>query len=411
MSRTPGALVGHRPSREQERGTALILAMIFTIVAAGIVFTGALIERGSREKTNTEFRVHGQAVQFARAGLTEAISWFRRQRAQPVLRFEPIVDLTAEPPIIDTQEVEVGIVREFRVRGRTWGRYEVWKEWTEDPVAERQAWRTQMAAHDVSMARRAGNAGTSWRVRSIGYVFEREDETLGYDTAPNRVIATEVVEAEILRRKLAPPGNAAVALPRGDWCTLTTNGRIEGTTAGVGAYYTRNTGTVRVSGGAISGTPAQATSTTTVDLSPENIFGATYHDLRSSADLVVSDITEFPRNLAENATVVVDTGGPVVFDRDHPLRGRGLVFVNGDCTILAGSNSVFNGLLYVRGNFVMNAPAEIEGAVVSTGRVTVSGSGDRATIRYGDAVLNALRQDVGQYRYLGAFRRMHAQNN
>jgi hypothetical protein len=396
--------------REGERGAALVLAMIFVIISTGIVLTGAMIERGNAEKTNTEFRVGAQAVQFARAGLTEAISWFRRQNTQPVLAFEPIVDMEASPPVIDTQETEVGIVREFRVRGRTWGRYEVWKRWDADPIEERRDWREQMRAHDVSMERRAGNAGTSWRIRSIGYVFEREDESLPFDQAPNSVIAMEVVEAEILRRKLAPPGNAAVAANRGDWITMTTNGRIEGTTRGVGAYYPRNTGSIRNTGGNISGNPATSTSTTALDLTPENIFGATFIDLRASADLVVTDIADFPRTLAENATIIVDTGGAVTFDRDHPLRGRGLVYVRGDCTILAGSNSVFNGLLYVAGNFTMNAPAEIEGCVISTGRVTVNGSGDRSTIRYGDAVLNALRQDVGQYRYLGAFRRMHARN-
>ncbi len=396
--------------RDGERGTALILALVFVIVSAGIVLTGAMLERGNADRTNTQFRVGAQAVQFARAGLTESISWFRRQNTQPVLAFEPIVDMTAVPPIIDTQELEVGIVREFRVRGRTWGRYEVWKRWDTDPDEERLAWRNQMRAHDVSMERRAGSSGTSWRLRSIGYVFEREDESLPFNQAPNNVVAMEVVEAEILRRKLQPPGNAAIALNRADWCRLTTNGRVEGTTIGVGVYYPRNTGVISNVGGSVTGNPATATSTTALDLTPENIFGATFIDMRSSADLVVTDITDFPRTLAENATIVVDTGAAVSFDRDHPLRGRGLVYVNGDCTIQAGSNSVFNGVLYVAGAFTMNAPAEIEGCVMATGRVTINGSGDRATVRYGDAVLNALRQDVGQYRYLGAFRRLHARN-
>lgn len=390
---------------DRERGTALILSLVFTIVAAGIVVTGAMIERGSREQTSTRFRVHGQAVQFARAGLTEAISWFRRQPVQPVMAFEPLVDLGANPPVIDTADPVIGIVRDFRVRGRLWGRYEVWKEWAEDPVSTRQAWRHQMAVHDVSVERIGGNGGTAWRIRSLGYLYERESEAVPFDVAPNRVIAMEGVEAEILRRKLAPPGQAAVVLPRADWFRLTSNGVVEGTGVGVGVYYKKRTGRVS-NGGSLTGSPAQANESGTLDLSPENVFGATYADLRASAELVVTDVNDFPRNISENVTVIVDVGGTAVFDRDHPLRGRGLVFVKGDCTIEPGSNSVFNGLLYVEGDFLMQAPAEIEGAVVCTGRVTVSGSGDRATIRYGDAVLNDLRQDVGQYRYLGAFRRM-----
>ncbi|MFO1052178.1 MAG: hypothetical protein U1F36_08180 [Planctomycetota bacterium] len=408
MTTTPCPVRG-RAGNDSERGTALILALIFTIVSAGIVLTGALVERGSRERTNTQFRVEGQAVQFARAGLTEAMSWFRRQVTQPVLRFDPIVDMNAVPPIIDSMEPEVGVVREFRVRGRVWGRYEVWKEWAEDPDPERVQWRQNMAAHDVSRERQAGNGGTSWRIRSMGYVFEREDETSRFDAAPNHVLAMEGVEAEILRRKLQPPGQAALVLPRADWCRINSNGIVEGTSRGVGVFYRSNTGRVTIAtGGQITGSPAQANQSAALDLSPQNVFGATYFDLRGSADLVITDMNDFPRALTDNATIILEIAGTAVFDRDHPLRGRGLVYVNGPCTIEAGSNSVFNGLLYVNGDFAMNAPSEIEGAVVCTGRATVTGSGDRSTIRYGDAVLNTLRQDVGQYRYLGAFRGLHS---
>ena len=56
MTTTPCPVRG-RAGNDSERGTALILALIFTIVSAGIVLTGALVERGSRERTNTQFRV------------------------------------------------------------------------------------------------------------------------------------------------------------------------------------------------------------------------------------------------------------------------------------------------------------------------------------------------------------------
>lgn len=400
--------ISHSPQcvAASERGTALILALVFTIVASGIVFTGAMIEKSTRERTSTAWRVQAQTTQYARAGLTEATSWFRRQVTQPVTAFEPIIDLEANPPILDTLDPEVGIVREFRIRGRLWGRYEVWKQWDNDPDRERLAWRNLMRVNDVSAERGVGNEGTSWRLRSLGYVFEREDPSVAFNEAPNRVLAMEGVEAEILRRKLAPPGEAAIAINRADWLTINSNARVEGLQR-TGAYYPRRTGRVAINRGSLTGSPAKATSRSALDLSSENVFGVSYYDLRSSADLVVADLGNFPTNLTENATLVVDTGGAVVFDRHTPLRGRGLVYVNGNCTIEAGSNSVFVGMLYVDGDLVVNAPSEIEGAVVCTGRITLNGSGDRTTIRYGDAVLNALRQDIGQYKYLGAMRRMN----
>lgn len=391
-----------------ERGAALILALIFTIISAGIVFTGSLLEKSNQERMSTAWRVRSQATQLARAGLTEGVSWFRRQAVQPVTQFQPIIDLNTVPPTIDTMDPDVGIVREFRIRGRVWGRYEVWKIWNDDPDPTRLAWRHKMQVEDVSSMRRAGTTGTSWWLRSLAYIFEREDERSPFNELPNRVLAMEGVEAEILRRKLQPPGDAAIVCKRADWIRVNTNGRVEGTSS-TGLYYPKNTGKWVNGGGGVSGSPATAAASGAIDLSPENVFGVTFDDLRSSADLVIENLADFPQSVAENVTIVVDTGGPVVFDRDVPLRGRGLVYINGDCTIASGSNSVFNGLVYVAGDFNMNAPAEIEGGVVTTGRVTITGSGDRATVRYGEAVLNALRQDIGQYKYIGAIRRMNSE--
>ena len=41
----------------------------------------------------------GQALNAAQAGLTEGVSWFRRQTLQPVTTFQPVQNLAATPPI------------------------------------------------------------------------------------------------------------------------------------------------------------------------------------------------------------------------------------------------------------------------------------------------------------------------
>ena len=81
--------------RSGERGVALVLAVLFTIVVVGITVTGTLILQAHRSKTSTNFITHGQAVQFSKSGLIEALGWMRKQTSQPVVTFSPQLDLSA----------------------------------------------------------------------------------------------------------------------------------------------------------------------------------------------------------------------------------------------------------------------------------------------------------------------------
>ena len=118
---------------ESESGVALILGILFTIVVTGMVLSGSLVMEAHRSKTETSFRLHGQALQFARAGLIEGLGWFRKSKTQPVTDFDPVFDPGANPPVLETIDPEIGIVREFQISGSVWGRYEVWKKWDSDP--------------------------------------------------------------------------------------------------------------------------------------------------------------------------------------------------------------------------------------------------------------------------------------
>ena len=89
------AVTEPRPTGAEERGAALVLALMFTMIAAGIVYSGTILQRSNRTKVRTAFRMNSQALQFARAGMTEAVNWYRRQDTQPVLDFEPRLDTQA----------------------------------------------------------------------------------------------------------------------------------------------------------------------------------------------------------------------------------------------------------------------------------------------------------------------------
>src|SRR5689334_20767542 len=87
--------------RSSERGVALMMAILFTIVVLGIAVCGALILRSHQAQTRTSFVMNGQSMQFARSGLTEALGWLRKQTAQPVLALDPRLDPSALPPVLD----------------------------------------------------------------------------------------------------------------------------------------------------------------------------------------------------------------------------------------------------------------------------------------------------------------------
>ena len=105
----------HNERQPNERGVALALALLFTFIASSVIVSGTIMLRANANSGEVRFRRDSQAAQFARSGLTEAMSWFRRQTGQPVTKFEPLRDDNATPPILDTDDPEIGLVRQFRI--------------------------------------------------------------------------------------------------------------------------------------------------------------------------------------------------------------------------------------------------------------------------------------------------------
>ncbi len=311
--------------------------------------------------------------------------------------FAPQLDDAANPPVLDTIEPDIGIVREFAIRGSLWGRYEVWKEWDSDPIATRRAFRQKVQCTDVSGERGNLSPGSVWRIRSVGYVFRRESTTVAFDQAPNHVMAKEMVETEVRRLALQPPGQAALCTRRGSTCTIGTRGRVYGGTTAAGIYYQQTTGTPSTSSGTVTG---GISAVTTYDDRMNAVFGVSLTEIKGLADSLVTSITDFPSPLPKDAVIVAETN--LTFDASRPLSGTGVVVVKGNVTISQASNSSFSGLLYIDGNLTLREPSEIQGAVVVTGSVSVLGSSDYATITFDDGIVNQLRQTLGTYRQSGA---------
>ncbi len=400
MNLAPACVCDHHSSaadaRHSERGMALIFALFFAIVALGITLSGTIFVKAHHDRTSVRFASNSQAVEFARSGLVEAIGWYRKQTSQPVTSFSPQFAPTATNPVYDTIEPDIGIVREFEISGSLWGRYEVWKSWSADPDLDRRAFRAQVQCEDISDQRGNLSPGSVWRIRSIGYVFRRNDQTARFDELPNRVVAKELTETEIRRLALQPPGQAAVCTRVASTCRVITRGRIYGGTNASGVYTKSGTGFV-----SITGTGATVTggvgSIANYDDSMTAVFGVTLPELQGMADLSVVNANEFPSPLPETSVVVAETD--LVFDAAKPLTGTGILVVNGDVTIQPGSYSSFSGLFYVNGNLLVREPCELQGAFVVTGTVTVQGSAsDYATVTWDDGIVARLRQSLGTYR-------------
>jgi hypothetical protein len=391
----------HGDEHAHERGYALILGLLFAIVVVGLTVAGASVLKAHRTKTRTNFVTHGQAAMFARSGLIEALAWLRKQASQPVLAFAPELDPGATPPVVDTIDPDIGIVREFQISGSVWGRYEVWKDWPGDPDAARLLWREQFRCQDIS-AFRGEPDGSLWKLVCIGYVYRRADPGAAFDVEPNQVLGRETMEVEVRRLAINPPGQSALCTRNGGTCIVQTKGRILGGSTGAGVYYRSGTGTPSVSGTGASITGTPPTSAATVyDDTLRTVFGVGLEELRAVANYVVTDAAQFPSPVPANTIIVCEV--PVTFTDTRPLLGTAVVICLDDVTVEANSNSTFNGMLYVGGDFVLRAPSEIAGATVVAGSVLVVGSADTASITFDDMVLDLLRLEIGSYRLSSSF--------
>ncbi|MEM7201240.1 MAG: hypothetical protein AAF628_13290 [Planctomycetota bacterium] len=392
-----------RGADSSERGVALVLAILFTVIIGGLVTSGTLALRAHRAKTETNYRVHGQVAQFARAGLIETVGWFRRQTTQPVTVFDPQLDLSASPQLRETLEPDVGIVREFQISGPLWGRYEAWKEWDADPDPQRLAWRQRMQVGDITTESGATGAGNVWRLNSVAYLYRLVDSSKRYDEYPNQVLATDLLGTEIRRLTLAPPGQAAICSRDADNTSIVNSVNIQG---GIGAgIFSPSSGTgVSVTGSpTIEGSPG-ISSTATYDDSLDAVFGVQQADLRILSDLRITSTADFPNPVPVNTLIFVETS-TLQFSATKPLVGSAAIYVKGDVDFAANSKSFFSGLLYVDGDLRMRETLEFNGTLICTGNVWIEGQADWINISYDDGALNRLRTEIGQYRMSAAIRR------
>ena len=394
---------GSVSSSGSDSGIALVLGMFLGILALGLTVSGAYLMKANRTKVDAGFVLAGQSGQFARSGITEALNWFRLQPAQPVLAFGPVMDTAASPPIRETEEPEIGLVRDFRIDGIYWGRYEVWKRWDADPDAQRLEWWEKMLARDISALRQMPT-GSVWKVKCIGYVYRRVDPNKAFDRYPNQVLGSQILEAEFLRVGLTPSGISALSVNDGGNLDLRAGARVSGGADGAAVTYPQASSTPIVDLSVVEMDGIQIMAPVpTYDDSLNAVFGTNEMGLRATADMVITDPADLPSPIPSNA-IIFSENTSMILASDSPLTGFGILVHKGNLTLDVGSNSNFSGLLYVDGDLRISAPAEISGAVIVTGRVRMEGASDYATLRYDSGVVSSLEQMFGRYRLSGPVR-------
>jgi hypothetical protein len=294
-----------------------------------------------------------------------------------------------------------------------WGRYEVRKSLAEESFTDSNAngWYDYGEAftdsnangrrdparetRDVSVARGFAGSGTVWRLESHGYVFRRTSAAVPLGSGPNIRLAAAHVAAEARRFVLVPPAVAAICARTGSTTLVGTKSRVRGSKWG-GLVTLSGAGTPNTTGSEMTGTPAIGTLPSWDD-SVSTVFGVTLPELKAMADASWSGAANFPAKVGDYTLNVVP--GPIVFDDKRPLRGTGIVFVDGNCSLVAGSNSFFNGFLYVKGNLLVRGPVYFRGTLVVTGSVDIQGSGgDYSEFNYDPGIVSQVLTMVGQYR-------------
>jgi len=411
-------------STTRRRGAALIiLVLIAIVILSGLMSASHFMRQTTSRTIEHELNYHGQAVNAAKAGLVDALSWYRRQTAQPVDTFAPARDLAADPVINETDDPDIGLVREYQIstRDKIWGRYEV----------------RIRAVEDITGQRNLPGTGRYWYIEATGYVFERLDDNYqptdfyylyelsdgtakrklmdgSYEiitTAPNgtleerydeqvvMVLSSATIGSEFRRLSVVPPADAAICVNRGDDIWLDNRSRVSGHDA-CGLVYPQSTGSHFKHGAAeLSGSPTyRRIDASLYSLDEINVFGVTPQELRSLADIYTDDASTLPDVLPEYGIVFVD--GDATWPASKPLKGTALLYVNGNVEIKSGSSSYFSGIMYINGKYLQKGPSLINGTIMCKNKTTILGTGgDYSEINFDKGSISRILTMSGQYRF------------
>jgi len=215
------------PEIRFEKGSAMVTAILFMLIASVLMVVGSKLVVESYKSTKKQETSIAEADNVARAGLIDALNWFRNQGVvsnpeYPSEAFHPLQNNT-HPELGDTLDEGIGLVKEYNlgepvtqgsVVYQRVGRYEIRRQtrWagptptgtiTPVPVPTPDF----MAVQDMSPSRRlvAGTyagQGSYWRIPCTGYIYRKiviPAAGAGTPTPVPEIIDKAVVAMDITR--------------------------------------------------------------------------------------------------------------------------------------------------------------------------------------------------------------------
>ncbi len=405
----------------RQQGAALVTVLLLITVLTILLGASAMLTRNSLKEGARQFAREGQASNVARAGLQVTLSWFKSQIAQPVRQdtdivaqqcsihkaFFPRVN-TTNIELGDTLDENIGLVKEFKIQEpNIYGYYMVRRY--DCTKSDTDPWNLK-AVRDITFRRgkQDGNStegqGVVWSVQSEGVIYQKKDPNKTPFENPNRILQRATAAVEINRISLSVPKSPLNLTGTG---TSSFNNRCEvtgdpETTHGI----VRNSTTPGISGTPLFTLPGTATQQYQINTGSGeqnknvvNTFNMTLQELKAVSDKVYGSVTEISavEPIPFGVTFLEGNGSSTfVFNSSKPLKGSGILFVNGNLTLENDSNSAFSGLVYITGNLNMGASNSLGGSIVAN-NVTCTPS-TNTTLEYNDNVMTNVRQRLGLYR-------------
>ncbi len=366
-------------STRSERGSALIWALLFVVITSGMVIAHTIYLAANRRDMDVRFRQTALATNLARSGALDALRWFQKQPTQPVTGFAPKSDPGADPPLLDTLDPSLGLVREFEVRGSLWGRYEV----RNDEVV------------DISRQRHETTPGTVWDLGARGLLYERNDPNKRFDEAPNRIVAITRVHTEMRGVPILPPSQAAICVPDDDQLVIGPKGHLDGKGRPAVAHDPARVDVLAAVPPEVRGLPPQVT-VPGYDASPEKMFKMPLDVMRSLSDRVVTGPGDLPKHPITDQ--IVFAPGNLTLPAGKPLRGRMLLIVDGDLTVEDGNGSNFTGIVFVTGKALIRGAFQLAGSLIAGSEVRIGEGTEKVDIGYDQGAIDQLRAELGRYR-------------
>lgn len=418
--------------RHHESGAALIVTLMMSSILLLLTSIGGMMVLGAQKDTSAQLRSQAQASNIARAGVQDALGWFKiRGQSSPVANplptsgdcihsaFNPIYD--SDPLARETDNESIGIVRDIEIdRAQSiYGRYIVRKQPCSASADEQRA--TRNTVQDVTNLRGKGQNGTGivWRIASEGIIYRRLDKTANADGVfstgpsdpPNVTLGESKVAVEINRLNIQTPlAPITLMSPSGGATSNFNTGNCKVTAKGAtyGSIFHGSRGSTPIGGtfnpDTVGGAPLVQThhrhTTTPIaqPISAVDFFAVSESELRGLSDSRFTSVDGMPFNQTRNVIPlpmsIVFLEGDFTFNATKPLLGTGVLYVKGNLTFADNASNSYSGLIFVTGHLSVGRDNSLAGAVVAN---SVSCT-QQAFIEYNPTILNTVRNALGLYR-------------